>query len=67
MKLFSTAEAAEYLGLSVVTVRYHIDHGNLTPTKVGHSLVFTQAQLDDFNASKRPAHRPRKEERTDSE
>lgn len=62
MKLYSTAEAAEYLGLSLAAMKYHTHIAeNLRPQKVGHSLVFTQAQLDEFLATRRKPGRPRKE------
>ena len=60
VKLYGTKEAAEYLGLSVPTIKYHVKQGNLTGQKVGHSLVFTRAELDRFKREKRPPHRPKK-------
>ncbi len=60
MKIFSTREAAEYLGVAVSTLKYHVYHSHITPQKVGHSLVFTKAQLDDFEATRRNPGRPRK-------
>ena len=63
MKLYSTAEAAAYLGLSVPAVKHHVyAAGTLKPEKVGHSLVFTKAMLDEFNEGRRGPGRPRKEE-----
>lgn len=59
--LFSTKETAEYLGMTVRGVWYHIRRGHLAPTKVGGTLVFTQDQLDRFQENRRPAGRPRKE------
>jgi hypothetical protein len=59
--LFSTEEAAAYLGISVAALKYHVHIGkNLTPEKVGNSLVFTRPQLDHFLANKRPQGRPKK-------
>lgn len=61
MRLYKLADAAAYLGLSEVTVRYHIYvAGDLKPDVDGKSLVFTQATLDEFRKRKRPAHRPKK-------
>lgn len=60
MELYGTREAAEYLGLSVPTVKYHVKQGNLKKVLVGHSLVFTKVELDRFRKEKRPAHRPKK-------
>lgn len=53
------AEAAEYLGLAVVTIKYHIyQAGNLSPRKIGKTLIFTREQLDEFNATRRRPGRP---------
>ena len=58
--LYSTHEAAEYLSLSVSAIKYHVHlAGTLHPEKVGNSLVFTKAQLDEFAANKRPPGRPK--------
>ena len=59
MKLYSTKTAAAHLSLSVPALKYHIYQGNVKPQKVGHSLVFTQAQLDEFQSNRRPRGRPR--------
>jgi hypothetical protein len=60
--LFSTAEAARYLGLSLATVKYHVHSmGNLKPdAKVGPTLVFRRATLDRFLREKRGPGRPKK-------
>ena len=49
-QIYSTAEAAEYLGLSEISVKKYIHESKrLVPDKlVGHSYVFTQATLDAF-------------------
>lgn len=62
MRLFSLKEAAEYLGLKPETVRYHVYHsGYLKGQKVGHSLVFTQDELDRFKQSvPRPGRKRRR-------
>ena len=63
MNLYSTREAAEYLGISLSALKYHVHTvANLTPQKVGHSLVFTQEQLDQFQETRRGPGRPRLEE-----
>lgn len=47
--LYSVKDAAEYLELAVVTIKYHIyESGHLRPQKVGGTLVFTQEELDRF-------------------
>jgi excisionase family DNA binding protein len=62
-RLFSTAEAAEYLGMSLDSFKYHVFRaGNITGQMVGNSLYFTKAQLDEFAAKKRGQGRPRNEE-----
>lgn len=60
-KLYSTAEAAAYLGLSVIGLKHHLyTLKDLAPDhKIGHALVFTQATLDRFRQIKQiPGRRP---------
>lgn len=59
-KLYSTAEAAVYLGLHVQVVKYHIYTAkDLVPdVRLGRNLGFYQATLDAFNAAKRESGRP---------
>lgn len=58
-KLYTTAEAAKYLGLSVSALKNHIyEVGDLHGHKVGNVLLFTQAELDRFRREKRPRGRP---------
>lgn len=60
MKLYSTAEAAEYLGISLRMMKKYL-HDELKKTgkrriegqMIGHSRVFTQDELDTFNAERR--------------
>jgi hypothetical protein len=60
--LFSTTEAAKYLGLKIPAMKYHIFVAkNLTGQKLGNSLVFTKDQLDQFKLVRRPQGRPKKE------
>ena len=61
-RLFSTAEAAEYLGLKVETVKYHLyQSGHLKADIVlGRTLGFYQSTLDQFKATVPPPGRPRK-------
>lgn len=62
MKLYSTKQAAQYLDLTESALKYHVyEARNLKPQKVGHSLVFIQEQLDEFQRTRRPQGRPRKE------
>jgi hypothetical protein len=60
MKLYSTREAAGYLGCGVQNVKYHYYSGNLEGQVVGKTMVFTQGQLDAFVAKNRRPGRPRK-------
>ena len=61
-KLYSTKQAAEYIGISLPTLKYHLYIAkNLSAPKVGNSLVFTQEMLDEFKANRRGPGRPRKE------
>lgn len=61
--LFSTAQAADYLGLSLSAIKYHVHKaGNLIPQRIGNSLVFTQEQLDHFKATRRRPGRPKRTE-----
>ena len=55
------ADAAEYLDITVSTVRYHIYTARaLKPLTIGKTLVFTKEILDDFNQSRREPGRPKK-------
>lgn len=66
MMLYSTAQAAAYLGLKVDALKYHLKQGHLAPQKVGHSLVYTPEELDRFQLTRRPPGRPRQEESHES-
>lgn len=59
--LYSTKEAAAYLGIAVSTMKKYVHvEKRIQGHKVGHSLVFTQDELDEFDASRRKVGRPRK-------
>lgn len=45
--IYSTQAAADYLGISVHAMKYHIYEGHITRRLMGHSLMFTKRQLDD--------------------
>ena len=64
-QLFSTKEAAAYLELTVSGLWYHILHKHIFPWKIGATLVFTKAQLDEFNANRRPVGRPKSTQEDD--
>lgn len=63
--LYTTEAAAAYLEISVRTLKkylYEFDPPLLKPQRVGHTLVFTRDQLDNFKQSYKPqSGRPRKE------
>jgi len=60
-EVMGTVEAAAYLGCAVVTLKKHMERGNLkADKKIGKSLIFTRATLDNFKKNKRNAWRPRK-------
>jgi|GEM_PF-4670647 len=60
MDIFSTEEAAKYLGISLSTMKYHIHvAGNLKGQLVGNSRVFAREELDTFKETKRGPGRPR--------
>jgi len=62
MKLYDTSKAAQYLKMTVSALKYHVHIArNITPQKLGRTLIFTQEQLDEFQANRRPQGRPRKE------
>lgn len=64
-QLFGTKDAAVYLDLTRQGLWYHITNEHIFPTKVGSSLVFTRAQLDEFQATRRKPGRPKAVEETD--
>ena len=62
MEIYSTVEAAEYLRLSVATVKYHLYVAKdlEADQKLAGRLVFTRDTLDQFNQAKRTPGAPRK-------
>ena len=60
--ILSLKEAAEFLGLSVPAVKYHLYAvGDLLPDgRLGRSLYFLPATLREFQSRKRKPGRPRK-------
>ena len=61
-KFYTTAEAAEYLGLKPSTIRYHLyESGYLKPDfRFGRTLGFYQSTLDEFRERVPPPGRPPK-------
>ena len=60
--LYSTKEAAAYLGMPIPTFKHHLYYTkDLAPDQViGPSLLFTQATLDDFQTRRKGRGRPPK-------
>lgn len=61
-ELYSTKQAAEYLGVKPETIKYHVyTSGYLKPIKLGpRTLVFTKAMLDDFKRTVPEPGKPKK-------
>ena len=58
---YTTAQAAQYCGLTLRGFIYHVRQGHITADRViGRSNIYTRATLDAFNATRRKAGRPRK-------
>lgn len=60
-KLYTTEQAATYLGMSVAGVKKHIyKYGDLVAVMHGHDLLFSQQDLDALKAvERRPGPRPK--------
>jgi len=58
--LFSTAEAAEFLGLTEKTIRTYVARGKLHPMRVGQTLVFPKKECERYNLEKLPQGKPKK-------
>lgn len=52
-------DAALYLGVSTIYLKKSAADGTLKGEKPGHDLIFTRAQLDQFNENRRPVGRPK--------
>jgi hypothetical protein len=62
MNLYSTAEAAQELNMSIAALKYHIYTAKtLSGQLVGKSLVFTQDEIDRFQSVRRRPGRPKKQ------
>jgi hypothetical protein len=58
---YTTAEAAQYCGLTLRGFVYHVRRGDVAADyRIGRSNMYTKATLDTFNATRRKAGRPRK-------
>ena len=65
-EIYSSKQAAEYLGISFATLKHHIyNTEKLKADKViGGRLFFTEETLDTFKKEKRSRGRPKKNEKT---
>lgn len=58
---YTSEQAAQYLGLSVRTIRYYVATQRLTPSRrVGRGFLFTLEELNRFKALPRKGGRPKK-------
>jgi excisionase family DNA binding protein len=60
MKLLSTKEAAEKLGVSLRRVQQLITEGTLKANKVGRDYVITEKDLECVKVYKKPGRPPKK-------
>ena len=60
-QIFGTVSAAEYLGISHPTIKYHIYIAKTLKAdqSIGGRLIFTQQTLDEFSDNKRSPGRPK--------
>lgn len=57
--MFGSKQAAKYLGMSWITVKYHIERGNLIGTLINpRARVFDKAELDRFLVEKASPGKP---------
>ncbi len=64
--MFTTTEAAALLGVTVRAVRAHIKRGNIRATRFGRDWQITPEEIERFKRQRRPAHRPKKHQLTNS-
>ena len=58
--LFSTSEAATFLGLTEKTIRTYVARGKLHPMRVGQTLVFPRKECERYKVEKLPPGKPKK-------
>lgn len=58
-ELLTIKQAADYLDVSVMTVRRHIEAGHLTPYRPGRELFFWSDDLERFKATRNAPGRPK--------
>ena len=60
--VFDVSGAAQYVGLSVPSIKYHLYRAHdLSGHQIGNTLLFTRSELDHFLTRKQSPGRPRKE------
>ncbi len=58
-KLLTIKQAAEDLGVSVMSVRRYVEAGRLTPYRPGREIFFWSDELERFKAKRKPPGRPK--------
>lgn len=59
--IFTTTEAAKYLGLSLDTVRKYVQRRLITPaTTIGRSYLITKTECDRYKRDRRPQGKPKR-------
>lgn len=57
--VFTAKEAAEFIGLSLESIRKYVQKGRIKPAQViGRSYLFTQAECERFKPTIRPVGNP---------
>ena len=56
--IFTTDEAADYLGLSDVTICLYCRQGRIKAERLGNSWIIEKKDLDDFKRKPRPVGNP---------
>jgi len=56
----STAEAAQFLGLSQRSIRTYVARGKLHPQRIGQTLVFTKSECQRYQQENPGPGRPKK-------
>jgi hypothetical protein len=58
--IYTVRQAAEYLGLTVPTIKHHIyvSHTLVPDGQIGHNVIFYQGTLDAWAATRRGPGRP---------
>lgn len=57
--MLTIKQAADDLGVSVMSVRRYVEAGRLTPYRPGREIFFWSDELERFKATRRPGGRPK--------